>query len=325
MSASFSILARQVRFSGEKEEQERDVKEISCPYSISHVQSMANLIIPTTIPLYAMCGSHSKDCGGVTVDSSLKQNVASPIYDFQNAVTPSCHDVDHNWYSPNIVTYNVLDGRLLHLISQSSFRDKVYPIIIIPVIMPVLTGRRVDIEDDNKTMVKILSLCTGLHRFVVLDPTCAEDAVVGICKTLKMLYRHQLDAECIAYMNNRSSNLSSTTVEYDFNHNATMKLIDILAVNMIVLFKKVINGQLKCYRHQHASTISQSMHERKIGMMNVERSTKIFHQELGQLLVPVQIEEHLFTFAIYKGSTLRKKVISVVMKPQLPRQRFGTV
>ena len=267
------------------------VKEISCTYSISHVQSMASLIIPTTIPLYAMCGSNSKDCGGVTADSSRKQNVASPIYDFQNADTPSFHDVDPTRYTSNIATYNVLDGLLLHLTSQPSFRGRVYPIIIIPVILPVLTGRRVDIEDDNKTMVKILSLCTALHRFVVLDPTYAEDVVVGICKTLKMLYRHQLDAECIAYMKNRNSNLSSTTVEHDFNHNATIKLIDILAVNMIVSLKKVINAQLKCYRHQHASTISQSMHERKNRMMNVEHLMKILHQELGQLLVPVQIEE----------------------------------
>jgi hypothetical protein len=268
------------------------IKEISCTYSISHVQSMANLVIPTTIPLYAMFGSHSKDCGGVTVDSSRKQNIASPIYDFQNADTPSFHDVDHTRYTSNIATYNVLDGLLLHLTSQSSFRDRVYPIIIIPVILPVLTGRRADIEDDDKTMTKkILSLCTALHRFVVLDPTFVEDVVVGVCKTLKMLYRHQLDAECIAYTKNRNSNLSSTTVEHDFNHNVTIKLIDILAVNMIVLLKKVINAQLKCYRHQHASAISQSLHERKNGMVNVEYMMKILHQELGQLLVPVQIEE----------------------------------
>lgn len=268
------------------------VTERSSKYSISHVESMTNLVIPTTIPLYATYGFHSIDGGGSSADSTRKQYMASPIYDFQNADIPSFHDKDQTKYTSKIATYSVLDGLLLHLTSQSSFRSRLYPMIIFPVILPVLLRQSADNVDENKTIAKVLSLCTVLHRFILLDDTaCFEDVVMGICKTLKMLYRHQLDAECISYMTNGNRKAPSITVENDPDYNVTIKLIDILAVNMIVLLEKIIALHLKNYRRRHASAISQSIHNETNEMKGVEYTMKILHQELGQLLVPIRMEE----------------------------------
>jgi hypothetical protein len=271
------------------------ITERSSKFSVSHVESMANLVIPTTIPLYAMYYSHStvRDDSTTTMTVTAQtETLASPIYDYQNANSPSFHDLDHTKSNKSkIATYGVLDGLLLHLTSQSSFHNRIYSMIMIPVILPVVLGQSGDTFEEKKIMTKILSLCTVLHRFVVLDPTCFEEVMVSICRTLKMLYRHRLDTECVQYRIDRCSNVSSATVGINFNHDTTVKMLDVLAVNMIVLLENIMVLHLKHYGRLTSSTSSMSGHDGKNGMIGSEYVMKILHQELEQLLVPIRIEE----------------------------------
>jgi hypothetical protein len=253
---------------------------------VEHLQSMMRVAMATAIPLYEHVVIHSLD-DIVSSAASKRIEQEAIIYDYIAASSKLGPYGDSNSSSSKALSiYKILDGILQHVASQLTTKKRIarddgvdsaasetemnnYFSEILELTKTTATHKElneinvssnttsISAEEQSRSLLLILSTCTVFHRLVYWNVEISIPIVCTVCKFINK--------------------------EYHNNTSQIPYVSDVFFVNLLTLLEGILE-------RIHTICVTESTNK-AIGRKILSVILSIFQLEIGELIVPIPIDE----------------------------------